>query len=36
MSWRIDDLPVNTIPYIRRAIENVQRGVLFDSDGWDG
>ena len=32
----IDHLPANVIPYVRRAIENVQRGVIFDSFGWDG
>ena len=37
LRWgRIDDLPANTVPYVRRAIENVQRGVFFDSYGWDG
>jgi 8-oxo-dGTP pyrophosphatase MutT (NUDIX family) len=32
---RRDDLPANTIPYVRRAIENVRHGVTFDSFGWD-
>ena len=37
MRWcRLDDLPDNTIPYVRHAIHNVQRGVTFDSYGWDG
>jgi len=37
LRWcRIDDLPANTIPYVRRAIDNVRRGVTFDSFGWDG
>jgi len=37
LRWRrIDDLPANTIPYVRRAIENARRGVFFDSYGWDG
>ena len=39
---RCDDLrwveparvPPNVIPYVRRAIENWQRGVWFDSFGW--
>jgi 8-oxo-dGTP diphosphatase len=32
----INDLPENTIPYIRRAIENYQTGVLFEEFGWEG
>jgi 8-oxo-dGTP diphosphatase len=31
----INDLPENTIPYIRRAIENFQAGVLFEEFGWE-
>ena len=35
LSWfDIDRLPENTIPYIRRAIENYRAGVWFDSYGW--
>lgn len=35
LSWfPICDLPVNTIPYIRRAIENWGNGLFFDSYGW--
>ena len=35
LSWfNIYDLPQNTIPYIRRAIENYPAGVWFDSFGW--
>jgi 8-oxo-dGTP diphosphatase len=30
----IDALPGNTIPYIRRAIENFQAGVPFEEFGW--
>lgn len=30
----MDDLPENTIAYIRRAIENYQAGRAFDSFGW--
>ena len=30
----IGDLPDNTIPYIKRAIENYGRGTWFDSVGW--
>lgn len=32
--WRLDALPPNTVPYVRRAIENYRRGVVFDSFGW--
>ena len=31
----LDKLPVNTIAYVRKAIENYQKGVWFDSVGWD-
>ena len=35
LSWfEIDNLPSNTIPYIRRAVENFRAGVWFDSYGW--
>ena len=35
LSWfEIDSLTGNTIPYIRRAIENFRDGVWFDSYGW--
>jgi len=30
----IDNLPDNTIPYVRRAIENHLNGVSFDEFGW--
>ena len=30
----VDDLPENTIPYIRRAIENFRAGVPFEEFGW--
>ena len=29
-------LPANTIPYVRRAIENHRNGVPFDEFGWAG
>ena len=36
LRWaEINDLPENTIPYIRRAIENYQTGVLFEEFGWE-
>jgi len=31
----IDDLPGDTIPYVRRAIEDWRRGVPFSSWGWE-
>ena len=30
----IRDLPDNTIPYVRRAIENYCNGIWFGSIGW--
>ena len=36
LTWHpLDRLPPNTIPYVRRALENYQRGIWFDSFGWD-
>lgn len=36
LRWtEVNDLPENTIPYIRRAIENFQTGVLFEEFGWE-
>ena len=35
LSWfDINDLPDNTIPYIRQAIENYRRSEWFTSFGW--
>ena len=35
LAWfAINRLPENTIPYVRRAIDNYRRGVWFDSFGW--
>jgi len=35
LSWfDIDNLPPNTIPYVRRAIQNYRNGIWFDSLGW--
>jgi 8-oxo-dGTP diphosphatase len=31
----IDDLPADTIPYVRRAIGNWRAGVHFDTWGWE-
>jgi 8-oxo-dGTP diphosphatase len=30
----INALPENTIPYIRRAIENFRTGIMFEEFGW--
>ena len=35
LSWfDVRDLPVNTVSYVRRAIENYRNGTWFDSVGW--
>lgn len=37
LRWvEIGSLPANTIPYVRRAIEDHQRGIRFDEFGWPG
>ena len=30
----VDSLPRNTIPYVKRAIQNHRRGIHFDEFGW--
>jgi len=30
----LDALPENTVPYVRRAIENFQNGIPFEEFGW--
>jgi 8-oxo-dGTP diphosphatase len=30
----LDSLPENTIPYVRRAIENYRAGIPFEEFGW--
>lgn len=30
----VDDLPENTIPYIRQALSNHRNGIKFDEFGW--
>ena len=32
----MNDLPENTIPYVRNAIRNYTDGIPFDEFGWDG
>jgi 8-oxo-dGTP diphosphatase len=35
LRWaEVDNLPENTIPYVRRAIENFRAGVPFEEFGW--
>lgn len=35
LRWvNVQALPENTIPYVRRAIENHQAGISFDEFGW--
>jgi 8-oxo-dGTP pyrophosphatase MutT (NUDIX family) len=38
LRWcQLDDLPAQTIPFVRRAIElHLRGGQPFDEDGWDG
>jgi 8-oxo-dGTP diphosphatase len=31
----VEDLPKNTIPYVRRAIENFRAGIQFEEFGWE-
>ncbi len=30
----IDDLPANIVPYIKSAIENIQKGIFYSEFGW--
>lgn len=35
LQWfALDNLPENTIPYIRQAIENYRNKILYDEFGW--
>lgn len=35
MKWfSLNDLPSNTIPYVRKAIEDFQNGVIYAESGW--
>ena len=35
LRWvRRDSLPSNTVPYVRRALQNFERGQIFDEFGW--
>ena len=36
LRWEmVDNLPGNTVPYVRQAINNYQSDVLFQEFGWD-
>jgi ADP-ribose pyrophosphatase YjhB (NUDIX family) len=36
LAWfPLDALPLHTIPYVQRALENYQRGVWFEEFGWE-
>ena len=36
LAWfSLDELPENTVPYVRQAIRNYQNGVQFSSFGWE-
>ena len=36
LRWaEIGDLPQNMVPYVRRALDNMLHGVVFDEFGWD-
>ena len=32
----VDNLPINTLPYIRDAIASVQKGMPYSETGWNG
>ncbi|MFN2119156.1 MAG: NUDIX hydrolase [Anaerolineales bacterium] len=35
LRWvRRDSLPSNTVPYVRQALQNFERGQVFDEFGW--
>jgi 8-oxo-dGTP diphosphatase len=37
LAWfSLEALPVNLIPYVRYAIENYQKGILYSEFGWPG
>lgn len=31
----LDNLPQNTIPYIKAALENIQKGIFYSEFGWE-
>jgi 8-oxo-dGTP diphosphatase len=35
IAWfSLDGIPTNTIPYVKRALENYRNGIWFDEYGW--
>ena len=37
VSWHfLDDVPRNTIPYVRQALRNYQNGTFYEALGWEG
>lgn|SRR3989344_4592371 len=37
LQWfAVDNLPENTLPYVRDAIANIQKGVPYSESGWRG
>ncbi len=35
LSWfRVHDLPGNTVPYVKQAIECILRGIMYSEYGW--
>jgi len=35
LNWfDVNNLPENTIPYIKQAIENIQKGIVYSESGW--
>jgi 8-oxo-dGTP diphosphatase len=31
----LDDLPENTVPYVKRALSNYRQGIWFEEYGWE-
>lgn len=35
LTWfPLEQLPENTIPYIKTALQNIQSGIVYSEDGW--
>ncbi len=36
IAWfSVSELPANTIPYVKRALENYRQGIYFEEYGWE-
>ena len=36
VSWHsLDDVPTNTVPYVRQALKNYSQGTLYEALGWE-